>query len=136
MVKRVTEIDKYVGKQVRRRRVEMGLSQSELGDALGLSFQQVQKYENGANRVSAGRLFEIARRFGVSFDYFFEGLGSAARVQRDADIFEGGDRQIITLVRSFSQIPDADTRTAITGFVGSIAQVSGARKIPKARRKR
>ena len=73
MAKRGTDVDDYVGRRVRQRRLELGQSQTELGDALGVTFQQVQKYENGANRVSAGRLYGMARHLGVTLDYFVEG---------------------------------------------------------------
>ena len=67
-------VDLHVGALIRTRRKALGISQSELADSLGLTFQQVQKYETGANRVSAGRLFEVAQRLQVEMAYFFEGL--------------------------------------------------------------
>jgi transcriptional regulator with XRE-family HTH domain len=67
-------IDVHVGTRVRIRRKQLGLSQSALADALGLTFQQVQKYERGANRVSSSMLVRIARRLEVSIGYFFDGL--------------------------------------------------------------
>ncbi len=67
-------VDVHVGQRIRARRKTVGLSQSTLADALGLTFQQVQKYENGANRVSASKLYETARCLGVPVSYFFEGL--------------------------------------------------------------
>lgn len=67
-------IDVHVGSQLRSRRIELGLSQEKLGEALGLTFQQVQKYERGANRVSASRLFEMGQVLNVSVPFFFEGL--------------------------------------------------------------
>jgi len=67
-------VDRHVGQRIRARRKMIGLSQSTLADALGLTFQQVQKYENGANRVSASKLYETARCLDVPVSYFFEGL--------------------------------------------------------------
>jgi transcriptional regulator with XRE-family HTH domain len=67
-------IDAHVGLRIRLRRNSCGLSQKALGDALGLTFQQVQKYELGANRVGASRLFEIARVLDVPIDYFFNDM--------------------------------------------------------------
>lgn len=67
--------DVYVGKRVAARRLVGGHSQSDLGRALGLTFQQVQKYESGANRMSASKLFETARFLGVPFGWFAEGYG-------------------------------------------------------------
>jgi transcriptional regulator with XRE-family HTH domain len=72
-------IDVHVGLQVRLRRKELKISQEKLAEALGLTFQQVQKYERGANRISASKLYEIARALQVPIGWFFEGLtGSAA----------------------------------------------------------
>ena len=67
-------IDKHVGSRVRMRRMMLGMSQEKLGDALGLTFQQVQKYERGANRVSASKLYQAARALQTPISYFFEGL--------------------------------------------------------------
>jgi transcriptional regulator with XRE-family HTH domain len=71
--------DVQVGARIRARRRALGLSQERLADSLGLTFQQVQKYERGANRVSASKLFEISRTLGLRVDDFFEGLGSDAQ---------------------------------------------------------
>ena len=65
-------VDVHVGMRVKSQRILLDMSQSELADELGITFQQVQKYENGKNRISAGRLLQIARMFGVSPLYFFE----------------------------------------------------------------
>lgn len=72
--KQATSIDAQVGSQIRSRRNALGMSQEKLGHLLGLTFQQVQKYERGVNRVGAGRLFETARILGVSILYFYEGV--------------------------------------------------------------
>lgn len=72
--KRTNAIDRHVGAQVRRLRLARDMAQAELGRRLGVSFTQVQKYERGVNRVSATRLFEIAKLFDVSIGSFFEGL--------------------------------------------------------------
>jgi transcriptional regulator with XRE-family HTH domain len=73
-------VDRHVGLRIRMRRKELGISQEKLADALGLTFQQVQKYERAANRVSASKLFEIARALNASVGYFYEGLASAEEV--------------------------------------------------------
>lgn len=69
--KQTSDVDKYVGQRVRQRRVTFGYSQSDLGKALGLTFQQIQKNEKGVNRIPAGRLFEIASILGVDVGYFY-----------------------------------------------------------------
>jgi transcriptional regulator with XRE-family HTH domain len=73
--RRSTLVDIHVGRNVRTRRIELGLSQTELADACGITFQQVQKYENGVNRVSAGRLWQFSAVLGIPLEAFFEGLG-------------------------------------------------------------
>ncbi len=83
-----TKVDAHVGQRVRGRRKEMGLSQEKLAKSLGVSFQQVQKYEIGINRVSAGRLWDIADSLEVDIGYFFEGipkgLGRSSRIKAKA----------------------------------------------------
>ncbi len=78
--KRSSKVDAHVGRRVRERRREIGMSHAKLGNALGISFQQVQKYEIGLNRVAAGRLWDIARILEVDqVGYFFEGIQKRAK---------------------------------------------------------
>jgi transcriptional regulator with XRE-family HTH domain len=97
------------------RRTELGLTQEDLARQLGISYQQVQKYETGANRVTAGRLHEIARELGVGVDYFFEAFdgGKAASILRHG----GHNRAAIDLVRNFQEIKDENLRAAVTGLL-------------------
>src|SRR6195952_358760 len=74
-------VDLHVGLRIRLRRRELGVSQEKLADSIGLTFQQVQKYERAANRVSASKLWEMARTLKTSIAYFFEGLGDTSRPQ-------------------------------------------------------
>ena len=67
-------VDRHVGRRVCEKRISLGYNQSDLGRALGLTFQQIQKYEKGANRISASKLWDIARFFKVDIGYFFQGL--------------------------------------------------------------
>jgi len=71
--------DRHVGSRIRARRLATGLSQEKLGEALGVTFQQVQKYEKGTNRVGAGRLLEVSSILGVPVSYFYEGMETDAR---------------------------------------------------------
>ncbi len=75
------EIDSYVGLRLKMCRILRGMSQEQLGDHLGITFQQIQKYEKGINRISAGRLYEVAQLFAVPVTYFFEGCIEHAEVQ-------------------------------------------------------
>ena len=137
MARRATDVDDHVGRRIRQGRREIGQSQNELADALGVSFQQVQKYENGTNRVSAGRLYAAAQHLGVTFDYFFEGVELPAARRPVQDLLFKNDKQVIALVRSFIQISDDGTRSAVTSFVHSVAEAEAARprKKPGAKRK-
>jgi len=137
MVKRATDVDEYVGRRTRQRRLELGLSQGELAKAVGITFQQIQKYENGANRVSAGRLYNMARHLDVTLDYFFEGLGLPAARKPTLDMSIRHDKQVIALVRKFIQISDDGARSALVGLAGAMAEApqSKPRKKRKAKRK-
>lgn len=75
--KKSNNVDQHVAQRVRARRAEMGITQTVLAAKLGITFQQVQKYEKGANRVTAGRLYRLSEVFGVEPGYFFEGLPRA-----------------------------------------------------------
>jgi transcriptional regulator with XRE-family HTH domain len=67
-------VDRHIGAKLRRRRLEIGMSQEKLAELLGLTFQQIQKYEKGVNRIAASRLYDMTRALDVSVVYFFEGL--------------------------------------------------------------
>jgi transcriptional regulator with XRE-family HTH domain len=120
---RTKRIDAHVGERIRLRRTELGLTQEQLAAALEVSYQQIQKYETGANRVSAGRILEIARKLGVDVGYFFEGLSD----DDPALPLEHGGRQrsAIELVRKFGQIKDSEVRAAIAGLVKTIVDRAG-----------
>ena len=87
-------IDLHVGKRLRRRRRLLGLTQQQLAESIGIRFQQIQKYECGANRVTASRLFELSVALNVPVNYFFEGLQSAAQ-QVSAPGAPANDRELI-----------------------------------------
>ena len=111
-------VDDHVGARIRLRRTLMGMTQEQLAEALGISYQQVQKYETGANRVSAGRLFEIAQQLGADISYFFDGLDSQAAAR--ALPHGGRNRVAIDLVRNFLEIANEDQRTALANLVKSM----------------
>lgn len=98
-------VDKHVGKKLRQYRWLKGMTQQQLGDAVGIKFQQIQKYETGANRVSASRLWEIAKTLDVAVSSFFEGLAAT-----EAEHPELGDREAVELVRSYYAIPETQRR--------------------------
>src|SRR6476620_6372252 len=106
-------IDKLVGARVRARRLQIGMSQEKLAELLGLTFQQVQKYEKGANRISIGRLIAIAKALQVSISYFLEDAGEAE------DWIENlvSDKDTIRLVQDFRQIRSPIMRQAILDLI-------------------
>jgi transcriptional regulator with XRE-family HTH domain len=117
----LSEIDVRVGKRLRARRLELDLSQVAVADQLGISFQQVQKYENGRNRISASRLREVSSILNVHPSYFFEVPQSTdIRVMRQIESFISS-KQGMSLVRALLKIKDADTRHAIVAFIAVIA---------------
>ena len=130
-------VDVHVGGRVRLRRMLMGMSQEKLGESLGLTFQQVQKYEKGANRIGASRLFELARILGVTVQYFFEELtGADEDATADSKGFNEttsddylveflNSREGIELNRAFLRIDDPRARRAILELVRSLADVNG-----------
>ena len=107
-------VDVHVGKRVRHRRWLIGMTQQQLAEQVGIKFQQIQKYETGANRVSASRLWDIADALDVSVSFFFEGLEDAQRQDADAaasvpaDIM--GDKEALDLIRSYYAIPENQRR--------------------------
>lgn len=117
-----TEIDRHVGERIRQRRVLLGYTQEQLASVLDISYQQIQKYETGANRVSAGRLFQIARHLGVSTGSFFERLESGVASAESDQIPEASDRQVIELVRQFQSIADPDVRSALLALAKSLSR--------------
>ena len=111
------EIDKHIGQRVRERRVVMGLSQTVLADGLGVTFQQVQKYEKGHNRIAAGRLYGCAELLGVRPEYFFEGLeGSDSGVPDETRSDEG-----LKLARAYYSIDDPAQRLHVRKLIQAIA---------------
>lgn len=112
-------IDEYVGQRIRERRTALGLTQEQLAAALKISYQQVQKYETGSNRVSAGRLYEIAKHLNTDVSYFFQGAEPDAPSE---PLPHGGrNRTTIELVRNFDQINDTTIRQAVSGLVKSLS---------------
>jgi transcriptional regulator with XRE-family HTH domain len=113
-------IDQHIGERIRLRRTELGLTQEQLAEALDVSYQQIQKYETGANRISASRIFEMARRLDVDMSYFFDGLSFGDHAALPPLEHGGRQRSAIELVRKFAQIEDAQVRAAIAGLVKAV----------------
>jgi transcriptional regulator with XRE-family HTH domain len=124
--KQANPVDTQVGNRVRIRRMLIGMSQEKLGDLLGLTFQQVQKYEKGVNRIGAGRLYEISRILGVPIDFFYEGVSGAS----EGGVAESGAAPVMEFVSSgeglqlslaFMKIKDSKVRKRVLDLVKSLA---------------
>lgn len=110
-------VDSHVGSRIRKRRTLLGLTQEQLASALNISYQQVQKYETGANRVSAGRLYQISRELSVEVGYFFEGL----ETEEAQEMPHGGrNRPTIELAKNFSEIDNPSVRAAVSNLVRTL----------------
>jgi transcriptional regulator with XRE-family HTH domain len=134
---RASPIDAHVGARVRLRRTLLGMSQEKLGDALGLTFQQVQKYERGVNRIGASRLFDLARLLDVPIGFFFDDLppemgGNSAVRSRPAyfglseaqdglDDEQMSKRETLELVRAYYRITDPAVRKRVFDLIKSLA---------------
>lgn len=104
-------VDIHVGKQIRQRRWLIGMSQENLAHAIGVRFQQIQKYEKGTNRVSSSRLWQIAETLGVSISYFFKGLGHPTGVDKLSEPQDFlSNKEAIDLVRAYYRLPEAHRR--------------------------
>ena len=106
-------VDVHVGKRIRHRRWLVGMTQQQLAERVGIKFQQIQKYETGANRVSASRLWDIADALDVQISFFFEGLESGAEQKTDTEKLPAdlmGDKEALDLVRSYYAIPENQRR--------------------------
>jgi transcriptional regulator with XRE-family HTH domain len=127
-IKAPNHIDKHVGSRVRMRRIMLGMSQEQLGEALGLTFQQVQKYEKGTNRVGASRIKQISEILGVPVSFLFEGSPTGISEAEDRGEVRSPDyvsdfvvtSQGLALIRAFTLITDAKLRRSIVDMVEQI----------------
>ncbi|KAF0114178.1 MAG: transcriptional regulator [Rhodospirillaceae bacterium] len=113
---RATNTDRHVGNWIRERRVMLGLSQQQMADMIGVTYQQAHKYERGINRISAGRLFEIAQVLGVDVSYFFESIDT----QRHSDM-NPRQRMCLELARNFVQIKNERHQEALSQLARALA---------------
>jgi transcriptional regulator with XRE-family HTH domain len=122
-------IDLLVGRNIRINRLRKSMSQEALADELGLTFQQVQKYEKGTNRVGSGRLLRISRILEVPVTALFEGSEVDGNSAENATLDLIAEPQSMRLVQAFSEIGDADVRTSLVQLVERIAD---GRRRPRA----
>ncbi len=130
---RANSIDEHVGVQLRQRRALLGFSQEKLAEKVGITFQQIQKYENGANRVSASRLYEFSKVLDIPVSFFFDNYGSNENralpgiVDNDQAAFEGpGDimkrKETLELIRVYYSIENPKLRKDLFKLVKSMAE--------------
>jgi Predicted transcriptional regulators len=133
--KKPNDIDVNVGQRIRLRRQILGMSQTTLGDALGITFQQVQKYEKGTNRVGASRLSHIASILSVPVSHFFEGMPTAEGSDRPDSVQHTPENLVtsflstsegLALNRAFTKIVDPGIRKKIVGLVKALAAEDGS----------
>jgi transcriptional regulator with XRE-family HTH domain len=113
---RANDTDKHVGARIRERRIMMGLSQQQMADMIGVTYQQAHKYERGINRISAGRLYEIAQVLSVPVNFFFEGLE-----EDNAADMQARQRMCLELARNFSQITNERHQEALSQMARALA---------------
>ena len=114
---RPQDVDRYVGARIRERRIILGLTQQQMADLIGVTYQQAHKYEKGINRVAAGRLYSIAQGLGVEVSYFFEGLDTAGRFVPSPQ-----QRMLLDLTRNYVNIPVRKHREAIVALARALAE--------------
>lgn len=137
-------LDIHIGQQVRRRRITLGLSQKALADGLGITFQQIQKYEKGANTVNARRLHELSKTLGIPVAYFFEGLRSGATAGKEAaepvaighDDWVASERETIEMIKAFTRIRDRRLRHCMAQMMRHLTDAGGGKDSGKNRQKR
>lgn len=113
-------VDIHVGQKIRQRRWLLGMTQQQLAEAVGIKFQQIQKYETGMNRVSASRLWDISRVLDVQPNFFFEGLDESCGLESDdAQLLK--KRETLELLRTYYQIPD-DQRKRLLHLAQALGQ--------------
>ncbi len=118
-------IERHVGQRIRTRRTMLGLTQQQLADLIGVTYQQAHKYERGINRVSAGRLFELAKALGVDVSYFFEGLAP----QEQIDAAPERQRLCLDMARNFARIREERHQEALSQLCRALAEEANLQKI-------
>ena len=118
---REVEFDQHIGKRLRQARTIAKMSQTELGEGVGITFQQIQKYENGSNRIGGSRLWSISQFLGLPVSYFYEGLTDTGRsTSTAANLLE--DPENLKLLRDFVRIDDPKVKLQIRQLVNELSK--------------
>ena len=115
-------VDRRIGERIRQRRTEIGLTQHQLAAALDCSYQQIQKFENGSNRIAAAQLQALAERLEVPVGWFFGEDAGTALAAASLDEHGGRQRAAIDLARGFARIEDHDVKLAVSDLVRAVAE--------------
>jgi transcriptional regulator with XRE-family HTH domain len=113
---RAQDIDRYVGARMRERRIMLGLTQQQMAELIGVTYQQAHKYEKGINRIAAGRLFTIAQALGVEVSYFFDGMDNERAFRPTPQ-----QRMLLELARNFIGMPSRKHQEAICNLARALA---------------
>lgn len=122
-------IDLHIGQRVRHRRWLLGMTQQDLAQAIGVRFQQIQKYESGANRISASRLWDLARALDVPVAFFYTGLGEPAVAVGRSDDGAMHQKETMDLVRAYYAMPERQRRSLFDLAQAATKQDSGAPEV-------
>jgi transcriptional regulator with XRE-family HTH domain len=114
---RAQDVDRHVGARMRERRIMLGLTQQQMAELIGVTYQQAHKYEKGINRIAAGRLHNIAQALGVDVGYFFEGLNSDRAFRATPQ-----QRMLLELARNFISIPERRHQEAMCALARALAE--------------
>ena len=123
---RAVAADRHVGARIRERRLMLGLSQQQLARLIGVTYQQAHKYERGLNRISAGRLFEIAQVLHVPISWFFEGLADGGA----SAALTAGQRRVLELARNFAAIHNERHQEALSEMARVLAAQGATERTP------
>jgi transcriptional regulator with XRE-family HTH domain len=115
---RPQDIDRHVGARMRERRVMLGLTQQQMAELIGVTYQQAHKYEKGINRVAGGRLYQIAQALGVEVSYFYDGIDGRTEGFKPTP----QQRLLLELARNFSLLPSRRHQEAVVGLVRALVE--------------
>jgi transcriptional regulator with XRE-family HTH domain len=123
---RALDVDHYVSLRIRQRRIMLGLTQQQMAELIGVTYQQAHKYETGINRISAGRLYQIAQALGVDISYFFEDIDPDRRSKPKPSDMMPQQRMLLELARNFAAINSRRHQDALCNLARVLANAEAA----------
>ncbi|TVQ38989.1 MAG: XRE family transcriptional regulator [Geminicoccaceae bacterium] len=122
---RAVDVDRYVSLRIRQRRIMLGLTQQQLAELIGVTYQQAHKYETGINRISAGRLYQIAQALGVDIAYFYDEVVQQEGPTAKSELLPQ-QRMLLELARNFAAISNRKHQEALCGLARALVNNDGA----------